>query len=76
LFADEERLREKITKVYVSVCYQDAPPTNLQIQNITLLQSDLTKSQQKNDNLMNDYKQKWSNVVRGGWYNDNIGTPH
>lgn len=37
LFADEERLRERITEVYASICMQEAAPSNLQLQRIGLL---------------------------------------
>lgn len=75
LFADEERLREKITKVYEAVCFQDAPPTNLQMENVNLLGTDLKKADDKNQLLMNDYNNKWKKVLEGGGYNTNIGVP-
>lgn len=59
IFADEERLREKITKVYSSICYQAARPTNLQEENITLLESDLDKAIKKGDMLVKQYHSKW-----------------
>jgi hypothetical protein len=37
MFADEERLREHISEVYTSLCYQEAKPTNLQIERVTQL---------------------------------------
>ena len=75
LFADEERLREKITKVYVAVCYQDAPPTNLQKENVALLKTDVTKADDKNHKLMADYAHTWRTIVQGGGYNSNINVP-
>ncbi|HSY77670.1 MAG TPA: hypothetical protein VK890_12470, partial [Bacteroidia bacterium] len=74
-FADEERLREKITKVYVAVCYQDAPPTNLQLENVSLLKTNLAKADDKDKALMTDYYEKWRKVIEGGGYNSNIGVP-
>ncbi|MGP8217036.1 MAG: VPS10 domain-containing protein [Bacteroidia bacterium] len=75
LFADEERLREKITKVYEAVCYQDAPPTNLQLENVSLLNDNLGKADVKNKELMTDYANKWRKIIEGGGYNSNIGVP-
>jgi len=59
IFADEERLREKITKVYGAVCYQEARPTNLQMENIQLLTSDVDKAQVKTKEVMLEYNKKW-----------------
>jgi len=61
IFADEERLREKITKVYGAVCYQEARPTNLQMENIQLLTSDVDKAQMKIKEVMLEYNKKWKN---------------
>lgn len=44
IFADEERLREKITDVYVSVAGQEAAPSNLQIQRAQELQVGVEKA--------------------------------
>jgi len=47
IFADEQRLREKITDVYSAVAGQEAPPSNRQIQRAELLQKDVKSEQQK-----------------------------
>ena len=39
-FADEEKLREKITDVYSAVASQEAPPSNLQVQRAEALQKE------------------------------------
>jgi len=75
IFADEERLREKISKVYTSVCYQDIAPTNLQQQNVTLLKTDMAKADTKDKALMDDYVNTWRKIIAGGGYNSNIGVP-
>jgi hypothetical protein len=76
IFADEERLREKITKVYGAVCYQEARPTNLQLENIDLLKNDLIKAQTKEKVLKEQYDSKWKNQVENGsGYNSNINVP-
>jgi photosystem II stability/assembly factor-like uncharacterized protein len=46
IFADEQRLREKITDVYSSVANQEAAPSNLQIQRTEELQKEVTKAAQ------------------------------
>jgi hypothetical protein len=45
-FADEQRLREKITDVYSAVASQEAPPSNLQIQRAETLQKEVVKKKQ------------------------------
>jgi hypothetical protein len=63
-FADEERLREKITKVYGSVCYQEARPTNLQMENIELLSTEVDKAEVKEKAVMTEYNTKWKNKIK------------
>jgi photosystem II stability/assembly factor-like uncharacterized protein len=41
IFADEERLRERITDVYIAVCSQEAAPSNLQLQRVAVLEKEL-----------------------------------
>ena len=59
IFADEERLREKITDVYGSVCYQAARPTNLQMQNIVYLSGKLDKDLKYGKVLVTQFHEKW-----------------
>jgi photosystem II stability/assembly factor-like uncharacterized protein len=59
VFADEERLREKITKVYAGVCYQESRPTNLQMENIDYLGGELEKAVKKGSQLFIEYNTKW-----------------
>ncbi|MDQ3046573.1 MAG: glycosyl hydrolase [Bacteroidota bacterium] len=40
IFADEERLREKISALYGSFCYMEACPNSTQLEAITVLQND------------------------------------
>lgn len=46
-FADEQRLREKITAVYVAVSLQEASPSNSQVANVAYLQKQETEAEQK-----------------------------
>ncbi len=48
LFADEERIREQISEVYTSVCYQEVRPSNLQLERVKGLQADIKKATEKN----------------------------
>ncbi|HLF45464.1 MAG TPA: hypothetical protein VI548_03520, partial [Chitinophagaceae bacterium] len=67
IFADEERLREKISDVYASVAGQEAPPSNLQVQRVGSLEKDLIKSKmavkQINDKY---YKPIFDQLVKEG----------
>jgi photosystem II stability/assembly factor-like uncharacterized protein len=58
IFADEERLREKITDVYSAVVGQESAPGNLQQQRVQNLQQDVNKAGQTNDALTKQYYQK------------------
>jgi lipase chaperone LimK len=58
LFADEERLRERISEVYASVCMQEAAPSNLQLQRVGLLQTEVTNAELTNTNLTTKYYKK------------------
>ena len=57
-FADEERLRERITKIYAAVSNQEAAPSNLQIENVAVLSKEVTNAMQVNDNLTKTYYAK------------------
>jgi photosystem II stability/assembly factor-like uncharacterized protein len=46
-FADEERLREKISGVYVAVSNQEAAPSNSQMANVVYLQNEEKKAEEK-----------------------------
>ena len=58
IFADEERLREKITDVYAAVTLQEAAPSNLQIQRIKFLQDEVNKAEQTNKAITTQYYAK------------------
>ena len=57
-FADEERLRERITDIYASVCMQEAGPGNLQLQRVGMLKEELSKAEQTNNSLSNKFFNK------------------
>lgn len=48
IFADEERIRENLSEIYSSVCYQEVKPSNLQEERVTGLQAEIKKAEEKN----------------------------
>jgi photosystem II stability/assembly factor-like uncharacterized protein len=67
IFADEERLREKISDVYAAVAGQEAPPSNLQIQRAESLQKDVVKKKQDVQAVNNKYfKPVFDQLVKEG----------
>lgn len=58
IFADEKKLREDISDVYVAVCTQEARPSNLQIQRITQLQQNVVKAGESKTALVKQYDAK------------------
>jgi photosystem II stability/assembly factor-like uncharacterized protein len=67
VFADEQRLREKITDVYSAVASQEAPPSNLQIQRAETLQKELVKRKQDVQAVNNKYlKPVFDELVKEG----------
>jgi hypothetical protein len=58
MFADVERLREKISSVYIAVSNQEAAPSNSQIANTTFLQNEEMKAEQKFKTINTKYSTK------------------
>ncbi|MBC7903594.1 MAG: hypothetical protein H7Y27_09225, partial [Gemmatimonadaceae bacterium] len=58
MFADEEKLRERITDVYAAVAGQEAAPGNLQIQRISVLKEELAVAEKSNVQLTEKYFNK------------------
>ncbi len=67
IFAEEERLREKITDVYSAVAGQEAPPSNLQVQRAAQLEKEVINAkktvQQVNDKY---FKPVFDQLVKEG----------
>ena len=57
IFADEKKLREEITDVYAAVSGQEAAPSNLQVQRVTFLQSEVKAKEQVNQQILKKYDQ-------------------
>lgn len=58
IFADEERLRERITKVYAAVSEQEAAPSNLQIANVGVLKTDFSSAKKSFGDINEQYYKK------------------
>ena len=62
IFADEKKLREEITEVYTAVSGQEAAPSNLQVQRVTVLQSEVKNKNDENKQIV----KKYDNAVMDG----------
>jgi hypothetical protein len=63
MFADEERLRERITDVYMSVTSQESRPSNLQIQRVALLQEQLSSVNKTNKDITAQFYNKTKDAL-------------
>lgn len=63
IFADEKKLREDISDVYVAVCTQEARPSNLQVQRTTQLQQGVAKAEEKKSSLFKTYDEKVASLL-------------
>jgi photosystem II stability/assembly factor-like uncharacterized protein len=57
-FADEERIRENLSELYSSVCYQEVRPSNLQEERVIGLQAEIKKAEEKNTTLTTLFSDK------------------
>ena len=55
IFADEKKLREEIAEVYTAVSGQEAAPSNLQVQRVSVLQSEVKKKNEENKQILKKY---------------------
>ena len=58
LFADEKRLREEISETYAALCFQEAAPSNLQLQTVTMLLNKVTEAELKHTALTKEIDTK------------------
>ena len=63
IFADEEKLREQISDVYSAICYQEARPTNLQLERISQLQEEIRKARENYQKLSGTYQDKVKEII-------------
>ena len=74
IFADEEKLREQISDVYSVVCYQEARPTNLQIERITGLEEEVKKATKAYESLNSKYAAQVKQTIEAERKISNSGT--
>jgi hypothetical protein len=56
IFADEERLREKVSSLYGTFCSMEAKPNSTQLEAIDVLKSDLKKQEEQLAVILKKYK--------------------
>ncbi|MEI8279184.1 MAG: glycosyl hydrolase [Bacteroidota bacterium] len=63
IFADEKKLREEISAVYNSVCYQECKPSNLQLNRISVLKEEEKKGAENYKALNTEYAAKVKEAI-------------
>lgn len=58
IFADESRLREDITQVYLAICFNEAGPSNLQMESIKNLKQRVRTAEEKAKQLHGQFEEK------------------
>lgn len=58
IFADEKKLREDITDVYSSICNQETPPSNLQLERIQTLEQQFADARKVKQAVNTQYQEK------------------
>ena len=58
IFADESRLREDITQVYLAICFNEAGPSNLQLESIKSLIKKVNEAEKKAADINVLYEEK------------------
>ena len=74
IFADEEKLREQISDVYSAVCYQEARPTNLQVERVSGLEDEVKKAAKAYDVLNAKYALQVKQTIEAEKKIGNSGT--
>jgi len=64
IFADEEKLRERISDAYASVVSEEQRPSNLVIDRIQTLQAEVTKSESDFKTIQNQFHGKYEKAVK------------
>lgn len=65
IFADETRLREEITQVYLAICFNEAGPSNLQLASINSLSKKVDEAEQKASAIHKKYEEKLLTMLKG-----------
>ena len=58
IFADESRLREDITQVYLAICFNEAGPSNLQLESIKTLTKRVNDAEKKASEINTQFEEK------------------
>jgi len=64
IFADEEKLRERISDAYASVVGEEQRPSNLVIDRIQTLQTEVNKSETDFKSIQNQFHSKYEKAVK------------
>jgi hypothetical protein len=64
LFADEKRLREEITEVYLPLCISDAGPSNLQLESIKNLTQKVEDTKKRYEQINANSEQKIKEILK------------
>lgn len=64
IFADEEKLRERISDAYASVVSEEQRPSNLVIDRIQTLQAEVSKSESDFKTIQNQFQSKYEKAVK------------
>jgi hypothetical protein len=64
LFADEKRLREEITEVYLPLCISDAGPSNLQLESIKNLTQKVEDAKKRYEQINANSEQKIKEILK------------
>jgi hypothetical protein len=64
IFADEKRLREEITEVYLPLCISDAGPSNLQLESIKNLIQKVEDAKKKYEQINANSEQKIKEILK------------
>lgn len=63
MFADEKRLREEITQVYLAICLNESGPSNLQLESIRSLTAQVETAGKKATQLNTQYEGKLKEIL-------------
>jgi hypothetical protein len=64
MFADEKRLREEITQVYMAICLNEAGPSNLQLESIRSLTAQVDAAAIKASQLNMQFEEKLKQILQ------------
>lgn len=62
--ADLKRLRSHISDIYIAVVGQESKPGNLQLQRVEALKAEITKAEQKNEQLKQQFEKKVMEAIQ------------